>query len=75
MQKKLCMPLAVRKRGMPTKTLLIMKFTVIFLLVACLQAGAHVAAQKVTLSGTDMSLQKVFRSIKKQTGFVLRIPL
>lgn len=69
MQKKLCIPLAVRKRGMLTKTLLIMKFTAIFLLVACLQSSAHVAAQQVTLSGTDMSLQKVFRSIKKQTGF------
>lgn len=69
MQKKLCIPLAVRKRGMLTKTLLIMKFTAIFLFVACLQSSAYVAAQQVTLSGTDMPLQKVFRSIKKQTGF------
>lgn len=69
MQKKHCMSLAMCRRRMLTKTLFIMKFTVIFLLAACLQAGAHVAAQKVTLSGTDMSLQKVFRSIKKQTGF------
>ncbi|WP_315817664.1 hypothetical protein [Paraflavitalea speifideaquila] len=34
--------------------------------MACLQAGAHVAAQQVTLSGTEMSLQKVFRSIKNK---------
>ena len=37
---------------MLTKTLLIMKFTVILLLAACMQASAYVAAQKVTLSGT-----------------------
>lgn len=63
------MPPAPRGRGMLTKTLLVMKFTAIFLLVACLHGSANVVAQKITLSGKEMSLQKVFRVIKKQTGF------
>jgi hypothetical protein len=54
---------------MLTKTLLIMKFTAIFLLVACLHGSAAIYGQKVTLSEKDVSLQKVFRAIKKQTGF------
>lgn len=45
-----------------------MKFTAIFLLAVCLQVSAKVNAQKVTLSEKGTSLQKIFRSIKKQTG-------
>lgn len=45
-----------------------MKFTAIFLLVASLCCSAAAVGQKVTLSGKAMSMQKVFREIKKQTG-------
>lgn len=67
MQKKLCSFL-YRHRHAVTKTLLMMKFTAIFILAACLQVSAKVNAQKVTLSEKGSSLQKIFRSIKKQTG-------
>ncbi|WP_240965875.1 TonB-dependent receptor [Pseudoflavitalea sp. G-6-1-2] len=45
-----------------------MKFTAIFLLVASLCCSAAAIGQKVTLFGKAMSMQKVFREIKKQTG-------
>lgn len=68
MQKKNCRFLYLHRNAV-TKTLLIMKFTAFLLLVICLQASANVRAQKVTLSEKNVSLEKVFRSIKKQTGF------
>ncbi len=46
-----------------------MQLTTIVLLVACLQVSAASYAQKVTLSGKDMSLQEVFNKIRKQTGY------
>ncbi len=75
MQKKLCSFLYSHRYAV-TKTcparlrgaLLMMKFTAIFLLAFCLQVSANVNAQKVTLSEKGSSLQKIFRSIKKQTG-------
>lgn len=51
------------------KTLLIMKLTAILLFVACLQVGAKGNAQRVTLSEQNSSLQRVFKEIRKQTGF------
>jgi outer membrane cobalamin receptor len=51
------------------KTLLIMKLTAILLLAACLNATASGFAQKVSLSETNVSLEKVFWEIKKQTGY------
>src|SRR5688572_17003953 len=49
--------------------LLVMKLTAIFLLVASLQVSARGFSQKVTLSESQASLQKIFREINKQTGF------
>lgn len=68
MQKKICRFLYFHRNAV-TKTLLIMKFTALFLLVLCLQVSARVSAQKVTLHEKDVPLGKVFKSIKKQTGF------
>ncbi|MBP6023858.1 TonB-dependent receptor [Ferruginibacter sp.] len=51
------------------KTMLIMKFTAILLLVACLQVSAEGFGQKVTLSEKNAPLKKVFKEIKKQTGY------
>ena len=55
--------------GHLTKTLLIMRLTAIFLLAACLQANARSYGQRITLSETNTSLLKVFKEIKKQSGY------
>ncbi len=75
MQKRICMFLCYHRNGV-TKTclparqaLLIMKFTALFLLVVCLEVSAGANAQKVTLREKNVPLEKVFRSIKKQTGY------
>jgi TonB-linked SusC/RagA family outer membrane protein len=52
-----------------TKILLIMKLTMILLTVACLQAGAAGYAQRISLSEHNAPLEKIFRQIKKQTGY------
>lgn len=46
-----------------------MKLLTIFLFAACLQVCASGNAQRITLSGKSMSLEKAFREIKKQTGY------
>lgn len=51
------------------KTLLVMKFTAVFLLVACMQVSAKTGAQTITLSCKNTSLETVFKEIKKQTGY------
>lgn len=54
-----------------TKQLLVtMKFTMVLVMVACLQASAGVFAQNVTLQEKNAPLVKVFREIKKQTGYI-----
>ncbi len=53
-----------------TKSLLIMKFTAIILLSACLSASASGFSQNVTLSEKNVSMEKVFNEIRKQTGYV-----
>ncbi len=55
------------KKGL-TKTLLIMKITAI-LLAACLQVSAIGTSQTVTLSEKNASLEKIFREMKRQTGY------
>lgn len=52
-----------------TKTLLIMKFTVVFLLAAFLQAKAVTYAQNVSLNVRNASLSQVLGEIKKQSGY------
>lgn len=47
----------------------VMQWTGILLLAGCLQASAAAYAQKVTLVEKDVSLRKVFREIRKQTGY------
>lgn len=47
-----------------------MKITTFFLFVGCLTASAGGTAQKVTLSQNNVKLEKVFREIRKQTGYV-----
>ncbi|QEH41487.1 TonB-dependent receptor [Chitinophaga sp. XS-30] len=47
-----------------------MKLSAIILLSACLQVSAKGYSQRVTLSERNASLEKVFRYIEKQTGYV-----
>lgn len=56
-------------RGRFLKTLLIMKLTTVLLLVACLQVSAGGYAQTITLSERNAPLEKLFREIRKQTGY------
>ncbi|MEO7047710.1 MAG: TonB-dependent receptor [Ferruginibacter sp.] len=46
-----------------------MKLTAVLLIAACLQVSAKGYAQKVTLNENNISLQKVFSEIRKQTGY------
>lgn len=54
-----------------TKTLLVMKLTFLFLTAAFSNMYANTAAQKITLYGKDIPLQKVFKVIKHQTSYVV----
>jgi TonB-linked SusC/RagA family outer membrane protein len=47
----------------------ILKICTIILLAGCLQASATGFGQKITLNEKDVPLTKVFKEIKKQTGF------
>ncbi|MBO9634050.1 MAG: SusC/RagA family TonB-linked outer membrane protein [Chitinophagaceae bacterium] len=46
-----------------------MKLTLLFLLLGLLQVSAKTFSQQVTLSGQQVSLEKVFASIEQQTGY------
>lgn len=54
-----------------TKTLLVMKLTILFLTAAFLNVSARGVSQTITLSGKNVELKKVFAAIKKQTGYVV----
>ena len=56
-------------RYLPTKLLMIMKLTAFLIIVATLQVSAGSYAQKVTIAGKDLTLNKIFRIIRKETGF------
>ena len=60
---------AFHLRLFPQKTLLIMKLTAAIILAACLQVSARSNAQQVTLSEQNSSIEKVFKEIKRQTGY------
>lgn len=55
--------------GFFTKTIRIMKLITVFIIAACLQVSAKGYSQKVSLSGSNIPLQKVFEEIRKQTGY------
>lgn len=56
-------------RGLPAKTFLVMKMTAFFLLVGSLTVSAGSFSQKVTISGKDIPLTKLFAVIEQQTGY------
>jgi hypothetical protein len=51
------------------KTLLIMKFTLILLMVTFLQVSAATYAQKVTLKVKNATIRDVFTKIQAQTSY------
>jgi len=62
--------LSHRKYKALTKTVQIMKLTVLLLLTACLQVGARGYSQgKITISTKDEALDKVLKEITKQSGY------
>jgi TonB-linked SusC/RagA family outer membrane protein len=52
-----------------TKILLVMKLTTLLLTAAFLTVHANGVSQSVTLSGKNLSLEKVFEAIRTQTGY------
>jgi hypothetical protein len=46
-----------------------MKLTAFLVLAACLQVSTRVYSQKVSLQLTNVSLEKVFKEITRQTGY------
>ena len=57
------------KNGFLTKTIRIMKLTIVLLIAACLQVSAKGYSQKITIKENNIPLQKVFEEIRKQTGY------
>jgi TonB-linked SusC/RagA family outer membrane protein len=51
------------------RTLQVMKLTTALILLATLHVGATSFAQKVTLTGKNVSLPQLFETIKQQTGY------
>ncbi len=47
----------------------IMKLTTVFMITLCLQVSAESFSQKVTIKGENISIQRIFEDIRKQTGF------
>ena len=56
--------------GIPcAKILRIMKLTIVLLIVACLQISAAGYSQHITLSEKNVTFQKLFHEIRKQSGY------
>src|SRR5688572_8147097 len=69
MKNALCRGIALCRTPIIKQLLLTMKLTAIILLAACLTASARGDAQNVTLSEKNATLEKIFREIKRQTGY------
>jgi len=61
-------PLPSHQRG-SLQTLLTVKLTVLLLFTLCLDTYAGAYAQNVTLSEKNVPLDKIFREVKRQTGY------
>jgi TonB-linked SusC/RagA family outer membrane protein len=64
----LCRPPDNARRVL-TKTLRVMKMMAILILAALLQVSAKGYSQQVTLYGKNLSMEKVFEEIRRQTGY------
>lgn len=56
-------------RGILPKTLRVMQLTTVLLLGLCLQTTATGLSQTITFSGKEVPLEKIFSTIKQQTGY------
>lgn len=54
-----------------TKTLLVMKLTILFLAFSVLGAQAKTFSQTVTFSGKNVTIAQVFSAVEKQTGYTI----
>lgn len=61
----------MRRSGGLAQLLLVMRMTVFLLLAFLFQVHASGKAQTVTISGKNLTLKQVFKTIEKQTGYVL----
>ncbi len=57
-------------RRFVTKTLLVMKLTIILLTATAMHVCANASSQTVNFSGKDVPLEKIFSIVKDQTGYV-----
>jgi TonB-linked SusC/RagA family outer membrane protein len=55
--------------GISPKMVMVMKLTCFLMLVGCLQVSAAAFAQKVTITGKQITLKQVFKQIREQTGY------
>jgi TonB-linked SusC/RagA family outer membrane protein len=58
------------RSGLTRQIVRVMKLTAMLLLSACLVASANGFSQQVTIKEKNASLEKVFKSIESQTGYV-----
>lgn len=61
----------VNTGGAFTKTMLVMKLTLLLMIACCMGASANGISQTITLSGKDLSLETIFSKVKEQTGYVV----
>src|SRR6188768_4465895 len=54
-----------------TKTLLVMKLTILFMIAGLLHAQAGTFSQTITFSGKNVAITKVFKAIETQTGYTV----
>lgn len=54
-----------------TKTLLVMKLTILFLALSVFGAQAKTFSQTITFSGKNVSIAQVFSAVEKQTGYTI----
>lgn len=57
------------KLWLPKKFLLVMKITTLLIIVAIMQVSATTFAQKINLSENNVPLKKLFKEIKRQSGY------
>jgi TonB-linked SusC/RagA family outer membrane protein len=55
--------------GLSNQTMRVMKLTALLITVVCLSVSGRGLSQKVTFSGYNVSLEKVFSVIEQQTGY------
>src|SRR5690606_6670951 len=59
----------LRVFGLRSSTLLTMKLLILLTVVACFQVSGRGFGQRITLDLKDVSLEVVFKEIRKQTGY------